>query len=57
MRGEDRERRAELAAQVGERDAGALGDLGEADLLERLLGEQRHEGCDDALARRAGDRG
>ena len=32
--GEDRERRAELAAQVGERDAGALGDLGEADPLE-----------------------
>ena len=31
------------------------GDLGEADLLDRLLGEQRHEGGDDrvrAAARR-----
>ena len=42
--------RAELAAQLGERDAGALGDVGKADPLERLLGEQRHEGVDDALA-------
>ena len=42
--GEDRKRRAELAAQLGQRHAGALGDLGEADALDRLLGEQRHEG-------------
>ena len=37
---EDRKRRSEFAAQVGQRDAGALGDFGQADALDRLLGEQ-----------------
>ena len=50
MCGEDGERRAEHVAQVGERDAGTLGDLGKTDLLDRLFGEQRHERVDDALA-------
>ena len=54
LRGEDRERRAECPAQLGQRDAGLLGDLGKADLLDRLLGEQRHERFDDPLARRLG---
>ena len=54
MGGEDGERRAEFAAQFGERDAGALGQLGEADPLDRLLGQQRHKRVDDAFARRAG---
>ena len=48
--GQNREGRTECAAQVGERNAGALGDLGKADLFDRLFGKQRHEGVDDALA-------
>ena len=43
VRGEDRERAGELAAQHRERDVGARGDVAEADLLEPLLGEQRHQ--------------
>src|SRR5262249_56500865 len=50
VRGEDRERRRERAARVGERDARRFGDIGKAEPLDRLFGEQRHEGVDDALA-------
>jgi len=53
VRGQDRERSAELAAQIGKRYFGALGDLSKIDALDRLLGQQRHESRDDALARRA----
>ena len=37
LRGKDRKRRAVARAQFGERDAGTLGDLGKADLLDRLV--------------------
>jgi hypothetical protein len=55
MGGEDRDRRGKFTAQVGERNIGTLGDLGQAHGLDRFLGEQRHEGGDDLLARRACD--
>ncbi|HQF30363.1 MAG TPA: hypothetical protein PLJ34_02855 [Hyphomicrobiales bacterium] len=48
--GEDVELGGEGAAQGGERDAGACGDLGQADLLERLLGGERQQRVDDFLA-------
>ena len=35
--GKDRQRGVELVAQIGERHVRALGDCGEADLLERLI--------------------
>ena len=62
VRGEDRERAGELAAQRRERDVGAPRDIAEADLLEALLGEQRHQRRDDLFAvgaagRRQGGRG
>src|SRR5262249_47220970 len=49
--GEDRERRIELAAQVGKCGTGARRDFGKPDPLESLLGEQRQEGFDDPFAR------
>ena len=48
--GEDREGRTEGVTQLGQRNAGFLGDLRETDLLDRLLREQRHECVDDPLA-------
>ena len=53
MRGQDRERGAELAAQIGERYLGTPRNFSKIDALDRLLGQQGHEGRDDALARRA----
>ena len=44
------ERRAELGAQLRQLQAGAAGDFGEADLLEALLGEQRHQRVDGLVA-------
>jgi hypothetical protein len=48
--GQNRKGRIECAAQVGKRNAGALRDLGQADLFDRLLCKQRHESVDDAVA-------
>src|SRR5579883_3494497 len=47
MRGKNCERRAKFIAQPCERQAGALGDFGKADLLEPLVGEKAKEGSDD----------
>src|SRR5205823_733060 len=52
--GEDRERGGEFAAQRAERHADVRRNLGKADLLERLLGEQPHEARDDAITIAAG---
>ena len=48
--GEDRERRAEFGAQLRQLQPGAAGDFGQADLLEGLLGEQRHQRVDRLVA-------
>ena len=48
--GEDVELGGEGTAQGGERDAGAPGDLGQADLLERLLGGERQQRAGGLLA-------
>src|SRR5262245_44964299 len=39
-----------LSAQLRKRNAGAPGNLGEADILEPLLRKKRHEGADDRIA-------
>ena len=41
--GDDRQRRAEFGAQLGQFQPGAAGDFGQPDLFERMLGEQRHQ--------------
>ena len=43
----------EEVAEFGKRHRSAVGDLGKADVAERLLGGERHEGIDYAIARRA----
>jgi hypothetical protein len=48
--GEDCQRRGELGAQLGERQPGVGGNLRHADLLERLLGQQREERLDRLVA-------
>ena len=48
--GEDRERRAELGAQLRKLETGAAGDFGQADLLEGMLGQQRHQRVDRLVA-------
>ena len=50
MGGVDRKQRAEFAAQRGERDPGAGGDVGKADPLDRMLRQQGQEGGDDLVA-------
>ena len=50
VRGEDRERRAELGAAVCKREARPRRNVAEADLLEALLAQQRQEGGDDFFA-------
>src|SRR6516164_6846268 len=54
MGGQDRKRRSKLAAQLRQRDAGFFGDLGKADLFDRLLGQQGQDGGDDPIAVAAG---
>jgi hypothetical protein len=44
------ERRAEFAAQLRQLQFGAAGDFGQPDLLEGLLGEQRHQRIDRLVA-------
>ena len=48
MRGVDRQRGAEVSAQLRELQPGAAGDFGKPDVLEAALGKQRQE-CMDGL--------
>ncbi len=50
MRGQHLDLGGMLGAQFRQRDAGAARNLGEADVLEPLLRQQRHEGADDRVA-------
>ena len=50
--GEDRELGAELAAQFRERDLGAGGDFGIADVLDGPCRQDGHEGGDDPITLR-----
>ena len=49
--GEDGELAGKFGAQFGQRHVGGLGDIGEAGIHEAALGDERHEGVDDAVAR------
>ena len=50
MGGENRQRRAEFGTQLRKLDAGPAGDFGQADLLEGVIGEQRHQRIDRLVA-------